>query len=309
MDLDLVRLNFNPAGLQLLKICIALIMFGIALDLKGRDFAQLLLRPRAAFVGIFCHLVLLPALTLALIHLLQPHPGLALGMVLVAACPGGNMSNFLTMVARGNVHLSVGLTAFSDLASVVATPLNFLFWGSLYAPAASRLRAIEISFGEVALSLTFMIVVPLFAGMLVRRASPKLAQRLYRPFHWFSVGLLGLFVVLALAANFKHFIDHIGTLFTLVFVMNASALATGYLAAFAARLGERDRRTLSIETGIQNSGLGLMLVFTFFDGNGPMAMICAWWGIWHLISGASVAVLFRRREIPEEAQAAGPGYA
>lgn len=301
MDLDLVRLNFNPAGLKLLKICIALIMFGIALDLKGADFKLLLHKPRAALVGVLCHLVLLPALTLGIIYLLRPHPGLALGMVLVAACPGGNMSNFLTMLARGNVSLSVSLTAFSDLASVVFTPLNFVFWGSLYAPTAARLKAIELSFAEVASSLTIMLVIPLIGGMLVRRFLPAISDKLKKPFHWLSVGLLALFIALALAANFRQFLSHIAVLFGLVFVMNSSALITGYTTAWLAGLQERERRTIAIETGIQNSGLGLMLVFTFFDGNGPMAMICAWWGIWHLISGAGVALLFRRRQIHEQA--------
>jgi bile acid:Na+ symporter, BASS family len=299
MDLDLVRLNFNPAGLKLLKGCIALIMFGIALDLKGRDFRLLLEKPRAAIVGVLCHLVLLPALTLGLIHILNPHPGLALGMVLVAACPGGNMSNFLTMLARGNVPLSVSLTAFSDLASVFFTPFNFIFWGSLYAPTAARLKAIEISIGEVAVSLTVMLVIPLIAGMLFGKFLPGWAAKLKKPFNWLSVGLLALFIVLALAANFKQFLSHIGILFGLVLAMNSAALLVGYNTALLAGLAERERRTIAIETGIQNSGLGLMLVFTFFDGNGPMAMICAWWGIWHLISGASVALLFRRRPTGE----------
>lgn len=298
MDLDLVKLNFNPAGLGLLKACIALIMFGIALDLKGRDFALLKQSPRAGLVGIFCHLVLLPALTIAIIHLLKPHPGLALGMVLVAACPGGNMSNFLTMLAKGNVPLSVSLTAFSDLASVFFTPLNFIFWGSLYAPTAARLKTIELSIAEVAVSLTIMLVLPLAAGMLTNRFAPAVAGKLKKPFHWLSVGLLGLFIALALAANFRQFLAYIDVLFFLVLIMNASAILAGYSTAAAFRLGEKDRRTIAIETGIQNSGLGLMLVFTFFNGNGAMAMICAWWGIWHLIAGGAVALLFRSRKLP-----------
>ena len=299
MDLDPVRLNFNPAGLNLLKACIALIMFGIALDLKGRDFAALRKTPRASLIGIFCHLVVLPALTIGLIHILKPHPGLALGMVLVAACPGGNMSNFLTMLAKGNVPLSVSLTAFSDLASVFFTPLNFLFWGSLYAPTAARLKTIELSIAEVAVSLTIMLVIPLAAGMLTNKFAPQFAGKLRKPFHWLSVGLLGLFIVLALAANFRQFLAHINVLFFLVLVMNASAITAGYVTAAAFRLTERDRRTIAIETGIQNSGLGLMLVFTFFNGNGAMAMICAWWGIWHLIAGGTVALFFRSRKTTE----------
>ena len=294
-EVDLVRLNFNPQSLALLNAILGLVMFGVALDLKLADFRGVLTLPRATLIGMLGQFVLLPAFTFLLVLAIRPAPSIALGMLLVAACPGGNVSNFLTHHARGNTPLSVTMTALSTIAAIVMTPFNLSFWGGLHPQGAQILREVALNPAEMVVAVLLLLGVPMAAGLFVSHRLPRLAARLRKPMRWFGLVALGLFVLGALAANWRYFLDYVGYVVFAVFLHNALALATGYWAARAAGLPERDRRAVSIEVGIQNSGLGLILIFNFFDGLGGMAIVTAWWGVWHLISGLSVATWWSRR--------------
>ena len=294
-EVDLVRLNFNPQSLALLNAILGLVMFGVALDLKLADFRGVLTLPKATLIGMLGQFVLLPAFTFLLVLAIRPAPSIALGMLLVAACPGGNVSNFLTHHARGNTPLSVTMTALSTLAAIVMTPFNLSFWGGLHPQGAQILREVALNPAEMVVAVLLLLGVPMAAGLFVSHRLPRLAARLRKPMRWFGLVALGLFVLGALAANWRYFLDYVGYVVFAVFLHNALALATGYWAARAAGLPERDRRAVSIEVGIQNSGLGLILIFNFFDGLGGMAIVTAWWGVWHLISGLSVATWWSRR--------------
>lgn len=294
-ELDAVRLNFNPQSLGLLNAILGLVMFGVALDLKLADFRGVLTLPKATLIGMAGQFVLLPAFTYLLVLAIRPAPSIALGMILVASCPGGNVSNFLTHHARGNTPLSVTMTAISTLAAIVMTPLNLSVWGGLHPQGAQILRAVALDPLEMVVAVLLLLGVPMAAGLLVSHRLPRLAVRLRKPMRWFGLGALGLFVIGALAANWRYFLDYVGYVVFAVFLHNALAFATGYWAARLAGLPERDRRAVSIEVGIQNSGLGLILIFNFFEGLGGMAIVTAWWGVWHLISGLTVATWWSRR--------------
>jgi BASS family bile acid:Na+ symporter len=296
-SVDDVVLNFSPGSLQLLNAILAVVMFGVALDLSVEDFRRLLDRPRALFFGFVSQFVFLPAVTFVLVLLIEPAPSMALGMILVAACPGGNVSNFITHRARGNVALSVSLTAVSTACAVVMTPFNLAFWASLYEPAQPLLAATSLSPWDMAFTVAVLLVMPLILGMLVAARLPALAARLRGPMKPLSMLILALFIVGGLAANFQHFLNYIGLVAGLVFVHNGLALLGGYLLPLAGGLPEEDRRAISIETGIQNSGLGLVLIFNFFGGLGGMAIVAAWWGVWHIISGLALAWWFARRPL------------
>ena len=136
--IDLVRLNFNPQSLWALNAIIGLVMFGVALDLKAADFRDVLVMPKPVLIGLAAQFLLLPAFTFVLVLLIRPAPSIALGMILVAACPGGNISNFLTHYARGNTALSITMTAVSTAVAIVMTPFNLSFWGGLH-PEASKI--------------------------------------------------------------------------------------------------------------------------------------------------------------------------
>jgi BASS family bile acid:Na+ symporter len=294
-DIDLVRLNFDPQTLLLLNVVLGFVMFGVALELKASDFATALRTPRALAIGLLGHHLVFPAFTFLLVLLLQPRPSIALGMILVSSCPAGNISNFLTHFARGNTALSVSISTLSTLAAIVMTPLNIAFWGGLYAPAQPILRQVAVNPLEMLLHVFMLLGVPLALGLLVTRHWPRLAARAQQPMKLFSLLFFLAFVLAALAANWRHFVLYVGLVVGLVFVHNASALATGYGLAWATRLPEPDRRAVAIECGIQNSGLGLILIFNFFDGLGGMAVVTAWWGIWHIVAGLTLATWWSRR--------------
>ena len=295
-DIDLVRLNFNPQTLLLLNFVLGFVMFGVSLELKAADFSEALRTPRALVIGLLGHHLVFPAFTYLLVVALEPRPSIALGMILVSSCPAGNISNFLTHYARGNTALSVSISTLSTLSAIVMTPLNIAFWGGLYEPAQPILRSVAVNPLEMFLHVLLLLGLPLAAGLYVSRRWPVFTARAQKPMKYFSLVFFLLFVIAALAANWKYFLAYVGMVVLVVFIHNASALATGYGMAWATRLPERDRRAVAIECGIQNSGLGLILIFNFFDGLGGMAVITAWWGIWHIVAGLSVATYWSRRE-------------
>lgn len=295
MPLDALRLNFDSSNLFALNLVLGLIMFGIALDLKLADFRNLAAFPRAVFAGMLGQFVLLPALTLALVCVASPAPSIALGMFLVAACPGGNVSNFLTHLAKGNTALSISMTAVSTAAAVLMTPLNFAFWASRPAATQQLLTQIALNPWELCRAILLILGLPLAFGLFLAQRFPQVAARARKPMKYFSIAAFVLFIAAAFTANFQNFLDYVGRVALLVCLHNAAALAAGYGAAFVLRLPERDRRAVAIEVGIQNSGLGLGLIFTFFGGLGGAALVAAWWGIWHLISGSALALFWSRR--------------
>jgi BASS family bile acid:Na+ symporter len=294
-ELDAVRLNFSPESLVALNFILAFVMFGIALDMKWADYRGITAAPRAVLIGMASQFLLLPAAAWALTMALRPQPSIALGIILVACCPGGNISNFLTHFARGNTALSVTMTAFSTMAALFFTPFNTSLWGSLNPDTAAILREIAIDPVEMCAVVAILLVVPAVAGMSVARRFPAFAARARRPFRVLSLGVFVGFVVLALAANWDYFLHYTQRVVVSVFLLNALGFALGYFAAAAMRLPQADRRAVSIETGIQNSGLGLILVFNFFGGLGGMAITAAWWGIWHILAGLTLATWWRRR--------------
>ncbi|MBI1185363.1 bile acid:sodium symporter family protein [bacterium] len=278
----------------MLNLALAVIMFGIALSLKRSDFRAVVSYPKAALAGLFSQYLLLPAITVLLIIWLQPIPSLALGMVLIAACPGGNVSNFFTYLAKGNVALSVGLSMVSTLAAFVVTPLQLKLWSSLLPQTQALYASVHIDFWQLVKIVMTIMVLPLIAGMFVSKQWPAVAQKIKKPIKVASFVLLLIIIAAGLAANTDVFSKYYQHVVYLVFLHNGLALFLGFLLGLATGIGRAATKTISIETGIQNTGLGLVLVFNFFDGNGAMAIIAAWYGIWHIISGFLVSLLFKQ---------------
>lgn len=295
-NIDDVMLNFSPGSLQLLNGILAIVMFSIALDLRLQDFKEALRTPKPLFVGMVSQFFILPALTFLLVIMAQPRPSIALGLILVAACPGGNISNFITSRAGGNVALSVSLTAFATVGAIVLTPLNIGFWGYLYEPTRALLRETHIDPVQVAVTISFMLVLPLILGITLNTRRPDITARIHRPMQMLSMVIFAGFVIAALLANWTFFASFAAAVALLVVAHNALALSGGNMIARLFRLSEFNRRAITIETGIQNSGLGLVLIFTFFGGLGGMAVVAAFWGIWHAVSGIALAGWMNRKE-------------
>lgn len=292
--IDQVELAFNPTTLQILNVVLGLVLFGVALDLKVSHFIDLLKNPKAPLVGMVAQFLILPAVAFGLVSLLDITPSMKLGLMLVAACPGGNVSNFLTHLAKGNTAVSVGMTMISTAAAIVTTPLNLTFWASLDPETAKLMAELSLDPVQMLITVAVLLGIPLAGGMALAHFVPKVAGWLRAPFKWLSIAFFVVFVLLAFGANFDHFVNHIGGVFLPVLLLNVAALALGWSLAWAFRLPEADRRAVSIEVGIQNSGLGLILIFNFFGGLGGMAVVAGWWGIWHIIGGMSLAGLWSR---------------
>lgn len=298
---DQIRLNFNTQGLLVINAAIGLMMLGVSLDLKVDDFKRIFISPKAPLVGLGAQFLLLPLVTFLMTLVLRPHPSMALGMILVAACPGGNLSNIITYLARGNCAISISMTAVSTAAAIVMTPLNLALWGRCNADTAVILKSVRLSPFDVFVTIFIILGIPLIAGLLLSRAFPSLADRVRKPFKIFSLLFFVVIVCGALAANWHIFVKVIGLVAFFVLIHNALALNLGYWSGRLLGLEERDTRAVTIEVGIQNSALGLVLVFNFFEGLGGMAIIVAWWGIWHIIAGLITAFIFTRIPLKNEA--------
>jgi BASS family bile acid:Na+ symporter len=296
--IDQIRLNFNPQSLLALNCLIGLMMFGVSLDLKIADFKRIFLAPKAPAIGLGAQFILLPAFTFLLTLIIRPYPSMALGMILIAACPGGNLSNIMTYLARGNTAVSVSMTAVSTAAAIIMTPLNLSIWGTLNPATAPILQQVNLSPADVLVTIFLILGLPMGLGMLTARVFPALSGRIRKPFKVFAFVVFLIFIIAALIANWQIFLKVIGLIVIIVALHNGLALSLGYVSGRLFRLPSGDTRAVTIEVGIQNSALGLVLIFTFFHGLGGMAIIAAWWGIWHIISGLTVAAVWSRTGQP-----------
>lgn len=294
MSPDDIVLNFAPGTLVILNVVLGLIMLGIALDTTVDDFKVVLRKPKPFIIAIIAQLLILPAVTFGLTLILPVTASMALGMILVACCPPGNISQVLTHRAGGNVALSVSMTAVGNLLYIVMLPLSVAFWGSLHPTARDLLTSVELNPWTMLLDIFLIIGVPFALGLVLRSRAPRFAQSVQPAVKWFSLIALVGFIIAALAGNWTYFVAFLGIIIVVVTVHDAVALAIGYGTAVAGGLGTRERKAMTFEVGIRNAGLGLGLVFTFFGGLGGMAIVAGWWGIWDIIAGLILAGLWAR---------------
>lgn len=306
-SLDHIRLNFNPDGLLVLNITLGIIMFGVALGIRLRGFKKIFTKPKTIIVGYLSQFLMLPLATFILTIVLKDFitPGIALGMILVAACPGGNISNFISSLAKGNVELSISMTALATISAVILTPFNFAFWGGLYikftenASGGGLLQPLEIDTYQMFISVFILLGIPLILGMLFNWKFPVLTQKIIKPIQTISILIFMSFVVIAFIKNFDYFVEYIKWVMVIVLIHNGLALLTGFSFASLFKIKRRERRSITIETGIQNSGLALVLLFNpnIFPETlplGGMLFIAAWWGIWHMVSGLGLSYFFSK---------------
>ena len=302
--IDSIQVSLNAGGMNTINIVLAFVMYGVALGIKPQIFVEVFRKPKSVLLGMLCQLVLLPAFTCGLAILLTGwiSPMMAMGMILVAACPGGNISNFMSSLGKANIELSVSLTAISTALAVFLTPFNFWCWGSLYlhfAGVESEIPTLVIPLWDVFKTIFILLGIPLVLGILTSHFLPKVADALKKPLQWLSIVIFLAMVVLSFSSNIQAFLVSVKYIFIVVLIHNLLALSIGFTVGTIGKVPYKDRRTLTIETGIQNSGLGLALMlgttlFAGFPPHGGMLVITAWWGIWHIISGLTVATIFNR---------------
>lgn len=261
---------------------LAMIMFAMGLTLRTSDFKRVWHNPQPIALAIIIQFSIMPLAAVLLSKAFSLSDELTIGMVIVGACAGGTASNVMTYLARGDVALSVSMTLASTLWGVFATP-----W--IISITAGEIIQID-SFG-ILLSLIKMVLIPIFAGALITHFQPGFANKINKYLADIASGLILLIIAIIVALN----ADEIGTLgygvFAAVALHNIIGLISGYVAGKLTRQTEVTCRTLAIEIGMQNSGLAVALALKYF---GPIAALPgAVFSIWHNISGASLAGLWR----------------
>jgi BASS family bile acid:Na+ symporter len=295
IPIDSIKINFDTEGLWILNIALAIIMFGVALNIKIEDFKLLIKKPKILLVGVFSQFFLLPALTFVAILIIKPHPSFALGMMMVAACPGGNISNFFSKMAKGNSALSVSLTAFATVICLLMTPLNLQFYSGLYEPTNEIIKTVQLDPIELFKLVLLILGIPIVLGMLLNHYFEEISKKIEVLLKPFSIIVFLALIVIAFYDNLDVFLNYIHLVAGLVIFHNIGAYFIGFYTAKIFGLEKRDRKTISMETGIQNGGLGLLLIFQFFDGLGGMALLAAFWSIWDILSGLLLALYWGRK--------------
>lgn len=295
-NIDDIKINFDSSGLWVLNIAIGIIMFGVALGISIDDFKRLFKNPKIVFVGVLSQFFLLPAATFIAILIIKPHPSFALGMMMIAACPGGNVSNFFSKMAGGNAALSVSLTAFATLICIFMTPFNLHFWGSLYEPTNTILQTVELNPYDLFKLVLLILGIPLIAGMLIKHYHSEMASKIEKVLKPLSMLVFIALIFIAFSQNLDVFANHIHLVLFLVIFHNIFAFIIGFYTAKVFGLNKADTKTIAMETGIQNGGLGLLLIFGFFEGLGGIALLAAFWGVWDVFSGMALATYWGRKK-------------
>jgi BASS family bile acid:Na+ symporter len=293
--LDAIRIELAPGASLILPALLAIVMLAVALNLHLSDF-KIIKRQPFSFAGAAAlQLIGLPLLTLGLVHLINPVPSIALGMIVVACCPGGNVSNFFTHLAKGDTALSVALTATSSLFAALLTPVSILFWTSLYGPADALVSAIEVDPVPFVVQTTFLLAIPLLVGMGIAHRFPKTAARVRPAFMIAAIAVLAFLIIGGLASNWEVFTNTAWLVLGYVVVHNGAAFALGAIGSRVMGMQAKQRRSVTVEVGIQNTGLALVILLSQFDGLGGAAAITALWSLWHLCAGFGLVALLRWR--------------
>jgi BASS family bile acid:Na+ symporter len=289
----MTEIHYDAAQQWMLSLTLAMMVLGLALDIRPKDFLRVVQTPKAPLIGLFAQFLLLPAFTCLLTLLLDLPAGVELGMILVAACPGGALSNFITHLSGGNTALSISITAVSSMVAVVMLPINFVFWAGLNPVANQLLLDVNVNGFDILKSLFIVLAIPLLLGFVIQQYLPVLAKWLHSILKYLSLLALVVFIFVALWRNQEHFLNHFFMLFSVVLAHNALALAIGYFSSNAAKLNLEDKKAVTLEVGMQNSSLAIAIVFTQFNAEYGMALISAFWGTWHIVSGLTFAAFCR----------------
>ncbi len=292
-EIDKLQLDLGTSSEVIMMLMLSLMMFAVALGLRKEHFAFFKTNPKVYFAGVFAQTIGLPALTVLLCIIVDPQPSIALGMILIACCPGGNTSNLLALFGRADTALSVSLTATSSVAAAILTPVSIIFWSGLYPPTAVLLTEINLDTVSFLIQTLIILALPLALGMCLGALAPTLATKLQKPLAAIAGMGLALIIIGALI-KFGPILFEIGLwILGLVILHNGLAFLLGFLSGVAAKADVRQRRALTFEVGIQNSGLGIVILLTQLGGLGGAAAIAGLWGTWHIVGGLILVALFQ----------------
>ena len=279
-----------------LSTVLALMVFSVALELRVDDFRRVLQTPKAVLCGLIPQFILLPIGTWLATLALDLPANVEAAMILVAACPGGSLSNVVTHFGRGNTALSVSVSAVASVIALFATPFNFGWMIATNPATAGWLRELNLDASGIWVSLLVMLAIPMALGLLFSHRFPSLTGRIQKPLANFSLAALLAFIVLGLVKERQLLTLGLLPMLAIVILHNASGLLFGWLTSVAMGVSVRDRRAVMIEGGMQNSGLALGIIAVQFNSDLGMVIIASLWGIWHIVSGMTCALYWRRSD-------------
>ncbi len=277
-----------------LPVSLAIIMLSLGIGLEVADFRRVLSRKRAFAIGALCQVVLLPVAAFATVKLFALPPEIAVGFMILSFCPGGVTSNILSKLAKGDVALSVSLTAVISLLSILTVPV-MAAWSIGHFMGEN---APDVSITGLAIALFLITTLPVAIGVGVRRFATGFANRVEAKLSTLATVLFVLVVVAALAANWQLFVDNLSIMGAGLISLNVALLLIGLALARAANLSWDESKTVSIETGIQNSTLGITLAALITgteSGFSPLALPSAVYGITMYAVVVPFLIWFRRR--------------
>lgn len=260
------------------------VMFGMGLTLDLKDFVRVFSRPKDVLAGFVCQFTIMPLLAVALCRLFSLPPELAVGVILVGCCPGGTSSNVITYLSKGDVALSVSMTGVSTLLAPVMTPLLVRLFAGTYIP---------VDFWGMFLSIVEVIIVPVALGLVVRHFLPKATAAVTEYLPAFSTVVIALIVIAVVSANAGQLHTCGLVVIVVVILHNVCGYLLGYLAGSLLRMSPAKRTAVSVEVGMQNSGLACSLASTHFASMALAPVPGAVFSVWHNISGALLSRLFR----------------
>lgn len=280
------------ANQVLLPLCLALIMFVMGTGLSWQSFTPLVSKPKAALLGVIAQLLLLPVIIWVLILVLRLPPVIAAGLVLLACAPGGATSNLFSSLSEGDLPLSIALTAIVSLLSPLWMP-----WVAQMQLAWLGYEVVfKLSYKLVVLQLTLVTALPLALGMGLRRLKAAWVERYEKQFKQLSVGLLMLMILVLISVNYQVLPSVFGLSALMVILLASLALAAGYMLARLLGLSERQSRTLSFETGVQNAGMAMMIAFSFLQAP-ELGMLALLYGILMNIPAFITLWIFNRKSL------------
>ena len=280
----------------ILSLILATMVFSVALEVKPDDFRRVMQTPKAVLCGLIPQFILLPVGTWLATLALDLPPNIEVAMILVASCPGGSLSNVVTHFGRGNTALSVSISAAASLIALVATPFNFSWMVASNPNTASWLKVLAIDPSDIWLSLVLLLALPMSLGLIVATRFPAFTAKIQKPLANFALFLLLAFIVAGLFKERQLLNLALLPLLLIVVLHNASGLFLGWITSIAMRVSERDRRAVMIEGGMQNAGLALGIIAVQFNSDLSMVTLASLWGIWHIVSGMTLATYWRRKD-------------
>ena len=264
---------------------LGVVMFGMGLTLSLKDFKVVFSHPRDVLTGCLAQFTIMPLLAYALARLFRLDEALALGVVLVGCCPGGTASNVITYLAKGDLALSVGMTGVSTLLAPLLTPL--LTW-------ALAGKSVDVDVASMFLSILWVVIVPIVAGLLVKRLWPRFTEQATDYLPAFSSLAIAFIVAVIIAANAEKLLTGGLVIVLVVMLHNVCGLGLGYVIGQLLGLASPKKKAISIEVGMQNSGLASSLATIHFAAY-PLATVPgALFSVWHNLSGAAVAWIYRK---------------